>query len=698
MQSGVTRLLAVSLGILAVAGNAWATAKPSLMNQPRAAAKSFLPPHAKAGSGVMGALNEKAVGAPALQIVLPDGKVVTVSQQHVARNDRVGSVTWTGSISGAPGDRVVLTRRKGTLAGFISYRGRAFELHPVAGGQYLLFEVQAPEVTRSDVVRVPPGPASARAKGTDAVVGRLSADASPVVQDVLLLYTQAAWYQSGGEAIVNLILSAVEGANASYRDSGVNLTLNPVGLQQTGVGEGANSDATLDALIGSAAVQAERDRLGADIVLLVTDDRDVCGLAYLMERDSVTFAPYAYGLVRSACLGLQTLTHELGHIQGLAHDRETDPDPGAYPYARGFRRCTTDATAFYDIMAYRCANAPQQVRIRTFSSPNIFHMGNPTGIAYEFDPVNAADGARALNLTAATVAAFREPVVVPPPAPSGLNYSSATSHSVSLHWRDNSVTETGFKLYRATGSTMAFVEIASLGANTTSYTDDTVEPATSYAYRIAAFNSAGQTDSSTMMVVVTPPLPPAAPSGLTATVIAYDHVRLAWQSNSPGVSHYIVERSVDGVHYSTMPRNDPWTGDLFFDDRSTEPGRTYYYRVKASGTGGASEPSAAVMVATPPIVPHVPTQVMATNNRGKKAMVSWNESALGPATRYEVRREKFKKKQWRFAVVVASVAAGGSNVIVDASGKGTFRYAVRACNSVGCSEFSTPTAGVQVTK
>jgi hypothetical protein len=79
-------------------------------------------------------------------------------------------------------------------------------------------------------------------------------------------------------------------------------------------------------------------------------------------------------------------------------------------------------------------------------------------------------------------------------------------------------------------------------------------------------------------------------------------------------------------------------------------------------------------------------------------MVSWNPSATGPATRYEVRREKYKKKQWRFASVVANVAAGGECLIVDASGKGTFRYAVRACNAAGCSEYSTPTSGVKVTK
>jgi len=127
-------------------------------------------------------------------------------------------------------------------------------------------------------------------------------------------------------------------------------------------------------------------------------------------------------------------------------------------------------------------------------------------------------------------------------------------------------------------------------------------------------------------------------------------------------------------------------------------GSAYWYRVRAQGPAGLSEPSNVASVTTATIVPQVPTGVLARNNRRKTAVVSWNPSASGAPTRYEVRREKLRKKQWQFPAVVASEPASGDLVVVDASGKGTFRYSVRACNATGCSEFSTPTAGVKVTK
>lgn len=693
MHARALRTLILAGTVLAAAAQAAAVAPPRLFTGARVSAGVELPAHAKPGSAVSGTLNPRATDAPALQLVLPDGRTLEVVQRHVARNARFGSVTWTGSIEGAPGERVLLTRRKGVVSGFLEYRGRSYEIQPAAAGQHVLYEVAPQPATSRDYRRVPDAALPAREK-TSAVVGRLAADASPVVQDLLVLYTPAVAGNLGPDGVTRAVISAVESANASYRDSGVNLTLNVVGIEPSSVGEGASSDDTLDALRASADVAGLRNRLGADIVMLVSEDRDVCGLAYLMQSDASWFAPYAYGLVRTSCLSNQTLTHELGHIQGLSHDRETDADPGAYPYARGYRRCASDSTAFYDIMAYRCASAPFQVRLRTFASPLIDYRGNPTGVSYEADPVNAADGPRALNQTAATVAAFRAPVIMVPQAPSALVAMGSGSSVVGLAWRDNAVTETGFKVQRS-GDGVNFTEIATLAANTTTYSDTTVAPATTYTYRVAAYNSAGQSEYSNQVVHATAAAPPVAPSALVATAVSATQVRLAWSHSAAG-TEFVVERSTDGSNFFPVPVTDAYARS--FDDTTVAAGATYWYRVRARGSTELSEPSNVASVTTPAVLPQVPTGVLAQNNRSKSAIVSWNPSAFGPATRYEVHRERYKKKQWRFPTVVANVAAGGSNVVVDPSGKGTFRYAVRACNALGCSEFSAPTAGFKVTK
>jgi len=62
---------------------------------------------------------------------------------------------------------------------------------------------------------------------------------------------------------------------------------------------------------------------------------------------------------------------------------------------------------------------------------------------------------------------------------------------LTLTWADNSTTEDGFAIERATGTTGTFAEIAAVGPNVTSYTDPDLSSATTYCYRVRAFSVAG---------------------------------------------------------------------------------------------------------------------------------------------------------------------------------------------------------------
>src|SRR5262249_58532975 len=57
-----------------------------------------------------------------------------------------------------------------------------------------------------------------------------------------------------------------------------------------------------------------------------------------------------------------------------------------------------------------------------------------------------------------------------PAAPSGLTITSITSGAVSLAWTDNSNNESGFKVQQKQGATGTYTQIATPGANVTTYT------------------------------------------------------------------------------------------------------------------------------------------------------------------------------------------------------------------------------------
>jgi peptidyl-Asp metalloendopeptidase len=60
---------------------------------------------------------------------------------------------------------------------------------------------------------------------------------------------------------------------------------------------------------------------------------------------------------------------------------------------------------------------------------------------------------------------------------------------VLLTWTDRSATESGFKIERSPVTDTNYTEIATVGANTTSFTDTGLSAGTTYWYRVRAYNA-----------------------------------------------------------------------------------------------------------------------------------------------------------------------------------------------------------------
>jgi len=67
----------------------------------------------------------------------------------------------------------------------------------------------------------------------------------------------------------------------------------------------------------------------------------------------------------------------------------------------------------------------------------------------------------------------------------------APADQLSLSWTDMSGDENGFKIERKTGTGGTYAQIATVGANVTSYTDPNLAGGSTYCYQLRAFNTAG---------------------------------------------------------------------------------------------------------------------------------------------------------------------------------------------------------------
>ncbi len=119
--------------------------------------------------------------------------------------------------------------------------------------------------------------------------------------------------------------------------------------------------------------------------------------------------------------------------------------------------------------------------------------------------VSVTDGA--LTLTSAPGAinnklCFVEVVRVQPPAAPPLAASATNARPVStvtnvVTWADNSGDESGFKIERKRGSSGAYEAVGLVRAGVTRFVDRQLRPATTYTYRVRAFNAAGGSAAST---------------------------------------------------------------------------------------------------------------------------------------------------------------------------------------------------------
>ncbi|GEP98351.1 fibronectin type III domain-containing protein [Chitinophaga cymbidii] len=78
-----------------------------------------------------------------------------------------------------------------------------------------------------------------------------------------------------------------------------------------------------------------------------------------------------------------------------------------------------------------------------------------------------------------------------PVAPTAINVQAVSHNKLNVSWTDNSSNESGFEVYRSATSNGAYSIVATVGANTASFTDSALNPQTTYYYRVRAINNYG---------------------------------------------------------------------------------------------------------------------------------------------------------------------------------------------------------------
>jgi hypothetical protein len=212
--------------------------------------------------------------------------------------------------------------------------------------------------------------------------------------------------------------------------------------------------------------------------------------------------------------------------------------------------------------------------------------------------------------------------------------------------------------------------------------------------------------------------PPPVPTGVSASKGDFtDRIRVSWDSAVfdyqvflplvfaigdspadpiPNVTDFQIFRNTTDTTKGAIQLTDHHPASPYIDT-TAEPGVTYYYWVKACNSAGCSDFSASDCGyrASEIAIPSPPTGVSASDGTfTDMVQVSWEASA--DATYFQVFRHTSNDSASPFTLTSSHPFSPYNDT--SAGPETTYYYWVKACNSAGCSDFSTSDCGYRASE
>lgn len=201
-----------------------------------------------------------------------------------------------------------------------------------------------------------------------------------------------------------------------------------------------------------------------------------------------------------------------------------------------------------------------------------------------------------------------------PAAPTGFIANVQSSNSIRLNWVDNATNETGYQVQRSTSASFTTgLTSYNYSANTTSATISGLSRSVIYYFRVRAVNNTVYSGYANTATIAIPnsSTTPAKPSNLNASLQSPTSVRLTWIDLSSNETGFQIQRATNSAFTTGLVSNTLNSNTNAHTVTGLTYGATYYFRVRAVGSGPDSSYSntASISIPVPPSTPYSGTRI-----------------------------------------------------------------------------------------
>ena len=276
-----------------------------------------------------------------------------------------------------------------------------------------------------------------------------------------------------------------------------------------------------------------------------------------------------------------------------------------------------------------------------------------------------------------------------PAAPDNLTITAYGDGQVSLSWQNHSSQANYFVVERLLGNSWQQISwLWNDNTNSATLGSSDYQSGNQQFFRVRVYSFSGGQFSLPSNVVSTLAAAPAAPTGLVTTAVSETSIRLTWEDNAGDDASYTLERSIDNATWTSIATLAAHSTG--YADSGLTEATTYYYRLQASNTQGAS----AYATTSGATLAAAPSDLTIVAISREQVSLSWQDHS-SRATYYAV--ERFVGNGWQEVARLWDGSATTTTITgQDFQPNSQYTFRVRAFSYTG-NQYSLPSNVLLVT-